>query len=55
MTELRIFLWWVFVTFTIICLAFCIEAHVRYRTKRGIDDDQGFDSRYEYFGQPVYD
>lgn len=55
MTELRIFLWWVFVAFTIICLAFCIEAHVRYRTKRGIDDDQGFDSRYEYFGQPVYD
>lgn len=33
----------------------CVEARVRYRTKRGIDDDRGFDRRYEYFGQPIYD
>lgn len=55
MTELKTFLWWVFVVFTAICLAFCIEARIRYRTKRGIDDDRGFDHHYEYFGQPIYD
>lgn len=55
MTELAIFLWHVFLIFTVICLAFCLEAFLRYRHKRGIDDESGFNSRYDYFGQPVYD
>lgn len=55
MTDLAIFLWRVFLVFTLICLAFCVEASLRYRHKRGIDDEHNFHSRYEYFGQPVYD
>lgn len=55
MTELKLFLWWTFVLFSLVCLAFCIEAYIRYRPKRGIDDERGFASKYEYFGQPIYD
>lgn len=55
MTDLAIFLWRVFLVFALICLAFCVEASLRYRHKRGIDDEHNFQSRYEYFGQPVYD
>lgn len=55
MADLRIFLWRIFVGFTLLCLAFCVEACLRYRHKRGIDDEAGFSKRYEYFGQPVRD
>ena len=55
MTDLKIFLWWVFVIFTIICILFCIEARLRYRNKKGIDQDHSFASKYKYFGQPIYD
>lgn len=55
MTDLKIFLWWIFITFTIICILFCIAAHLRYRNKKGIDQDNGFSSHYKYFGQPIYD
>lgn len=55
MNDLKIFLLWVFVIFTIICVGFCIEAYFRYRPKTGIDSEQEFGSRYEYFGQPIYD
>lgn len=54
MTELAIFLWRVFLVFALVCLAFCVESFLRYRHKRGIDDDHDFHSRYDYFGQPVY-
>lgn len=55
MTDLAIFLWHVFLVFALICLLFCIESSLRYRHKRGIDDDHDFHSHYDYFGQPVYD
>lgn len=54
MTDLRLFLFSVFLFFTLICLLFCIEAHFRYRNKVGIDQDKGFSKQYEYFGQPIY-
>ena len=54
MTDLKIFLWWTFVVFNLICILFCIEAHLRYRNKKGIDQDHGFSSKYNYFGQPIY-
>ena len=38
MNDLKTFLWWVFVIFTLICIFLCIEAHFRYRNKKGIDD-----------------
>lgn len=55
MTDLKIFLWWIFVIFTLICILFCITAHFRYRNKKGIDQDHDFSSKYKYFGQPIYD
>lgn len=55
MIRLSLFLLSVFLFFTLICLLFCIEAHFRYQNKVGIDQDKGFASRYEYFGQPIYD
>lgn len=54
MHDLAILLWRVFLVFTGICLAFCIEAFLRYRHKRGIDNEMGFNERYQYFGQPIY-
>lgn len=55
MIDLKIFLGWVFVLFTLVCVFFCIEAHFRYRNKTGIDKDRGFLNNYKYLGQPVYD
>lgn len=54
MTDLRNFLWGVFLIFTVICLAVCVEAHFRYKNKRGIDSEKGFSGKYEYFVQAVY-
>ena len=54
MNDLKTFLWWVFVIFTLICIFLCIEAHFRYRNKKGIDEEQGFSSKYTYLGQPIY-
>lgn len=47
-------LWWSFVSFTLICISFCLEAHHRYKNKNGIDNNKEFLNRYEYFGQPVF-
>lgn len=54
MNDLKTFLWWVFVIFTLICIFLCIEARFRYRNKKGIDEEQGFSSKYKYLGQPIY-
>lgn len=55
MSNFAHFLWEVFVGFTIICLAICVESYFHYKNKRGIDDDHQFDSHYQYLGQPIYD
>lgn len=47
-------LWTTFIFFTLLCLVLCIQAHYRYKKKTGIDNDDAFLKRYEYFGQPVY-
>lgn len=55
MSELSIFLWNVFLIFTVVCLLLCIEAHFRYQNRRGIDEEAGFTNhQYGYFGQPIY-
>ncbi|MGN1279715.1 MAG: EAL domain-containing protein [Limosilactobacillus sp.] len=53
MNDLKTFLFWTFIGFTAVCIFFCIEATIRYRTKVGIDNERGFGSKYEYFGQPI--
>lgn len=53
MNDLKTFLFWTFVIFTVVCIFFCIEATIRYQSKVGIDDEHGFGSKYEYFGQPI--
>lgn len=54
MNDLKIFFWWVFIIFTLSCCLLCVEARIRYRNKKGIDQDQGFSNKYKYFGQPIY-
>lgn len=54
MSDLKTFLWWIFIIFTFSCCLLCIEARIRYRNKKGIDRDQEFSNKYEYFGQPLY-
>lgn len=53
MNDLKIFLWSVFLIFTLICVAFCIEAHLRYHNRRGIDEDKDFSGEYQYFVQTI--
>lgn len=55
MNSLAIFLWEIFVVFTIICLVACLIAYLRYHQKRGIDLERDFQKRYRYFVQPIYD
>lgn len=45
----------IWVVFTITCLGFCLEAHLRYHHKRGIDAEEDFHGRYKYFVQAIYD
>lgn len=53
MNDLATFFWNIFLVFTVICVALCIEAHFRYQNKRGIDDDSRFPGHYRYFGQSI--
>lgn len=53
MNDLALFLWRVFLVFTVICLLLCVQAHFRYQNRRGIDDDRDFNNKYRYFGQSV--
>lgn len=55
MSNLKTFLWWIFIIFTVMCCLLCVEARIRYRNKRGIDKDREFANKYAYFGQPIYD
>lgn len=55
MSDLITFLLWIFIIFTLGCCLLCIEAHLRYRNKKGIDQDTGFSNKYAYFGQAIYD
>ena len=39
---------------TLVCLLFCLEARLRYQSKRGIDAEADFGGRYKYFVQTIY-
>ena len=55
MTRLILILRIIFIVFTIICILFCVEAHLRYKRKVGIDEDKDYTSKYQYFVQAIYD
>lgn len=55
MRSLAIFLWWIFVIFTLVAIACCIEAYIRYHRKRGIDTGDDLEQRYRYFVQSICD
>lgn len=54
MTKFELILLITWLLFTLVCLLFCLEARLRYQSKRGIDAEADFGGRYKYFVQTIY-